>query len=420
MWVAENTRFPCPLNETNLISNPQKSIDSSSSNRAGRNQERKNMNRENQRTEKSAGGGVLGTSAFDPTMEDKYWRERHTGQWYAKNRPYDEFQGAYRTGYEGCNKFSGEGRGFDECETELRQEYERNKGKSNLSWEEARHAARAAWQRSSGDYERVLDYDVYDQDDEKIGTIQNLWLDASGKPAFMGVKTGWIFGKNHVVPVGNTMVNDRQRIARLPYPEEKIKDAPTFDPEADLTDADERRIYEYYGVQQPQMRAPQQQTRRETTAPPMQATAKGKEGATIELSEEQMRVGKREVEAGGVRLRKVVRTEIVNQPVELKHEEIVVERVPASGKTPSQSSFQGEDVFIPLRREEAVIEKEARVREQVRVSKTAGTEKQTIQGQVRKEDVEIEQETTEKPRFGTEPGAERQPGKYEPKERGKR
>jgi uncharacterized protein (TIGR02271 family) len=242
-------------------------------------------------------------------------------------------------------------------------------------------------------------------------------MDASGKPAFIGVKTGWIFGKNHVVPVGNTMVNDRQRIARLPYPEEKIKDAPSFDPDVDLTDADERQIYGYYGVQQPQYRGVEAKPEK-PAAPAREVT--GKEGATMQLSEEQLKVGKREVAAGGVRLRKVVRTETVNQPIELKREEIVVERVPASGKTPGQPTFEGEDVFIPLHREEAIIEKEAHVREEVRVSKTAETERETVKGEVRKEDVEIEKEGTEKPRYGTEPGAERQPGKYEPKERGKR
>ena len=50
------------------------------------------------------------------------------------------------------------------------------------------------------------------------------------------------------------------------------------------------------------------------------------------------------------------------------------------------------EIYIPLRREEAVIEKEAHVREEVRVRKDARQEQQTVSGQVRKEDVEIERE----------------------------
>ena len=51
-----------------------------------------------------------------------------------------------------------------------------------------------------------------------------------------------------------------------------------------------------------------------------------RKGSLVEIL---AKVGKREVEYGGVRLRKVVKTEVVNQPVELTREEIVIERVPA-------------------------------------------------------------------------------------------
>ena len=46
---------------------------------------------------------------------------------------------------------------------------------------------------------------------------------------------------------------------------------------------------------------------------------------------------------------------------------------------------------MPLRREEPVIQKDAQVREQVRVHKTASTDRQQVSEQVCKEDVEIEE-----------------------------
>jgi uncharacterized protein (TIGR02271 family) len=239
----------------------------------------------------------------------------------------------------------------------------------------------------------------------------------------------------HVVPVSTATVNDRQRIIRVPYSEDKIKDAPSFDAESDLSDADDRTIWSYYGMsggragitrgEQGQQAKPpiigQTQGQARTQAPA--AGGREQERTTIPLSEEQVKVGKREVEAGGVRLRKVIRTEVVNQPVELKREEVVVERVPASGAQgatgPGARAFQEEDVFIPLRREEAVVEKEARVREEVQVRKGTTTEQQQVSEQVRKEDVEIEKEGearyetgTGKPRQGTP--------RYEPKERSRR
>jgi len=119
-----------------------------------------------------------------------------------------------------------------------------------------------------------------------------------------------------------------------------------------------------------------------------------------------LKVGKREVEAGGVRLRKVVRREIVNQPVELRREEIVIERVP-SGKAaaPQSGAFEAGEFYIPLRREEVVIEKEARVREEVRVRKETQSERQQVSEEVRREDVEIESSGEARPAAGQRPGA---------------
>src|SRR5437588_5149152 len=59
----------------------------------------------------------------------------------------------------------------------------------------------------------------------------------------------------------------------------------------------------------------------------------------IPLYEETVNVGKREVETGAVRLRKVVRTETVNQPVQLRHEEIVIDREPANGAPSGQEEL---------------------------------------------------------------------------------
>lgn len=367
-----------------------------------------------------AGKGVA--EAVNPTKEDAYWREQHSNQWFGRDRPYEEYQGAYRTGYEGYGKY-GTNRDFDACEADLQRDYEKSRGTSKIGWDQARDAARAAWHKVQGRWERIIDFDVHDQADRKIGTVQNLWTDDRNQPTFLGVKTGWIFGKNHVVPVHDASVNTNRRIVRVSFAEDKVKDAPSFDPDYNLSDADEERIYSYYGVQRSQRAAtpPMQRQAQETQAaarPERQGTAQ--EQANIKLAEEQLKVGKREVTVGGVRLRKVVRTEIVNQPVELKREEIIVERVPAGAQTPGQASFQQEDVFIPLRREEAVIEKETRVREEVRVRKEATKEQQVVSGQVRKEDVEIQKEG-EEPRFATEPGAKReQTTRYEPKERGRR
>lgn len=248
--------------------------------------------------------------------------------------------------------------------------------------------------------ERIIGYNVRTSGGDHVGTIQNLWIDDRSDPLFAGVKTGWIFGKNHVVPIDRAEVNDARRIVRLPFSRDQIQSAPSFDEGADLSDADQQRVFDYYGAERKSQAAlPTAEPRRALPQPPPAAVreetmekpkARTEEERTIRLNEEQLKVGKREVEAGGVRLRKIVRTETVNQPVELKHEEIVIERVPASGEPAAGAVFEGEDIFVPLRREEPVVEKTAHVAEEVRIGKKSDTEHRVVTDQVRREELEVD------------------------------
>ena len=340
-----------------------------------------------------AGKGIA--EKVNPTREEAYWRENHGTQPYAGDRGYDEYRDAYRVGYEGYGKY-GQGGRFDDYQDEFRSEFERGRGKSMLTWDEAQHASRAAWERLEGSndtVQRLIGYEIRDENEEEIGEVHNLWLDDTGQPIFLGVKTGWFFGKNHVVPVYGAQVNNNQEIIRIPYTKEKIQGAPTNDADQEISDAHVQEILEYYGVTGlfptgSTTGEPVSQSGKSTKS---EKRSKTTDEATVKLHEEELKVGKREVSAGGVRLRKVVRIETVNQPVELRSEEIVIERVPGDrSATDADASFEGEDIFIPLRREEAVVQKESHVREEVRVGKKANVDTQRITEKVRSEDVEIE------------------------------
>jgi uncharacterized protein (TIGR02271 family) len=340
-------------------------------------------------------GGLAGkgiAEKVNPTAEDAYWREQHTREpYYDRNYTYDDYQGAYRTGYEGYGKWGAQGKTYQDVEPELRREYERNYAKSRLGWEKAQHATRAAWSRFDRDLSQYIGYDVVDRNDSKIGTLECLWSDHTGEPAFVGVRTGWLFGKNHVVPAHSVHVSQRKQCIRLPYDKERVKDAPAFDADTEIDEARENEVHRYYGTQAGS--AGRTQTGAACDTPGKTSMGRESQRTSMQLSEEQVKVGKREVEAGGVRLRKVIRTETVNQPVTLKREEIVIERVPAD-KAQSQtgkSKFSEDELYIPLRREEAVVEKETRVREEVRARKETRTDEQQISENVRREDVEIEE-----------------------------
>jgi hypothetical protein len=93
-------------------------------------------------------GGKAVAESVNPTAEDAYWRENHLKQpYYDKNYTYEDYQGAYRTGYEGYSRHAKTGKKFDDIEADLQRDYEKNRGQSRLEWERAREASRSAWMR---------------------------------------------------------------------------------------------------------------------------------------------------------------------------------------------------------------------------------------------------------------------------------
>jgi uncharacterized protein (TIGR02271 family) len=227
--------------------------------------------------------------------------------------------------------------------------------------------------------EEMLGYNVEDSQGNRIGHVSGLWVNAQNDVEFVGVKTTWLVGKTHVFPADGMDVNHHREIIRAPYSLEAIKNAPAFDPGSELTASEQQQIFSYYQG----YRVPRE-------APRAKAAGQSREEARVPLTEEQLKVGKRQVEAGGVRLRKIVRTEPAEETVQLNREEAVIKRVPAEGSRAPAKAFEREDIYVPLRREEAVVQKEARVREEVRLSKTSHSEQQKVSEQLRKEDVEVE------------------------------
>ena len=96
-----------------------------------------------QRKERNENAAITG---LDFAAEDKFWRENFEREpYYQRDRTYEDYGPAYRTGYEGAGRYAG--RRFDEVEPDLQREYELGRGTSSLTWENAKSAARAAWNR---------------------------------------------------------------------------------------------------------------------------------------------------------------------------------------------------------------------------------------------------------------------------------
>ncbi len=95
-------------------------------------------------------GGLAGKSVaerIDPTNEDGYWQANHASQPYAIHGSYERYSHAYRTGYQGVSTH-GLDKGYDDVEDELKSEYEKSREATGATWESARHAVRAAFERT--------------------------------------------------------------------------------------------------------------------------------------------------------------------------------------------------------------------------------------------------------------------------------
>ncbi len=109
----------------------------------------------------------------------------------------------------------------------------------------------------------------------------------------------------------------------------------------------------------------------------------------VPVVEEELRVGKREVEEGGVRVTSHVTERPVEEHVELRDERVNVERRPVD-RPASDRDFRDRSIEARERHEEAVVDKRARVVEEVIVTREAGTHTEDIRDTIRRTDVEIE------------------------------
>jgi uncharacterized protein (TIGR02271 family) len=110
---------------------------------------------------------------------------------------------------------------------------------------------------------------------------------------------------------------------------------------------------------------------------------------TIDVAEEELRVGKRQVQSGGVRVRSHVVSEPVEEDVQLRQENVSVDRR-RTDRPADEADFQERSVEMTETHEEPVVEKRARVTEEVSLRKDTDIEDRTIRDEVRRTEVEIE------------------------------
>ena len=101
------------------------------------------------------------------------------------------------------------------------------------------------------DKDRMLEFrgeDLSDRDGEKIGRIEEIYLDAdSREPEWALVNTG-LFGNNRTfVPLADATESDGQ--LRVPLEKDTVKSAPQVEPNGQLTKPEEAKLYRHYGME---------------------------------------------------------------------------------------------------------------------------------------------------------------------------
>ena len=126
------------------------------------------------------------------------------------------------------------------------------------------------------------------------------------------------------------------------------------------------------------------------------ATGGGAEGEqVIPVVEEELIVGKREVDRGGARVRSYVTETPVHEQLRLREERVNVERRSVDRPvSDADDAFRERTIDVTATGEEAVVRKDARVVEEVVVSKTADTRVEDIDDTVRKTEVEVDDDTS--------------------------
>jgi uncharacterized protein (TIGR02271 family) len=217
---------------------------------------------------------------------------------------------------------------------------------------------------------------MLDRDGGRIGTIHAIYLDdRTGVPEWAVVNTGLFGTKSSFVPLAQAFQSDNDVV--VPYDKQLVTDAPRVDRDQHLSETEERQLWRHYGLDY-------DTTDGQTTDDAMTR------------SEEELRVGTAQRERGRVRLRKYVTTEQVQQTVPVRREQVRVEREPISdanldAATSGPELTEAEHEVI-LHEEEPVVEKRVVPRERVRLDKETVTDEERVAEELRKEQVEVQDE----------------------------
>jgi uncharacterized protein (TIGR02271 family) len=247
--------------------------------------------------------------------------------------------------------------------------------------------------------DRYAGYTVYDQHYEKIGEVDDLFLDENDQPEYIGVKMGFLGTRSTLIPFQMARVNDERQLIEVASEKEMVKNGPTFDDDREITPEFENEVYSYYSLQQTNATQDRSaygtyygEQSPHTTGVGDRTDVSYEDELRVQRTEEELRAGTREREVGSLRVRKRVRTDRERIEVPTRREEVTVERVPVEGET-TQAELGEDEVVVPVIEEEVVVEKRPVAKEEVRIRKDVVEDTEVVEEEVRREEIDIEDDT---------------------------
>ena len=104
--------------------------------------------------------------------------------------------------------------------------------------------------------EKYEDYAVYDNRGEKIGKVDDLFIDETDNEEYVGVKMGFLGRKSTLIPMDIVRVNEANRAIEVSESKDHVKNAPSFDDDEDITHEYEERIRSHFGLQSTEASSP--------------------------------------------------------------------------------------------------------------------------------------------------------------------
>jgi uncharacterized protein (TIGR02271 family) len=281
--------------------------------------------------------------------------------------------------------------------------------------------------------EKFAGYEVYDPHGEKIGKVDDLFIDENDQPEYIGVKMGFLGTRSTLIPWEIARAREGERRIEVSVEKARAKEGPSFDDDREITPEYENEVRSYYGLQGVQGSEQRGAYGEETDllsgerhpglamgdhkggefrehAPEAEGLTEpeddleDKDELRVQRTEEELRAGTREREAGAMRVRKRVRTDREQLRVPKRREEVHVERVPVEGREASEVEIGDDEVVMPVTEEEVVVEKRPEVKEEIRVRKDVVKDEEVVEEDVRREEVDIDDQTERGSRLGEDVG----------------